>query len=360
MARFLSKLSSRVTTIRYWLRAAGGHSDDASSTWSGDYSTRDMDFFDIGLGHGDAPDAHPHVHSLFPYYASLCLVKVSALLQMLRIFKIPRVRTSILCLLAFVAVFGIWTFVSALLTCHPLAYMWDQTIPGGHCINQLPFLYANAAINIALDILVTLLPLPVLRRLRLTTRQKRGLMAVFALGLLATTTSIIRLRALTDLHNASDFTHAITPLCIWSAIELNTSIACACAPALGPLFTRLASTLHLFRAPRRSDLSVALSAASTCACPSLRAQLSLSFAWRKSAHISVARPRDSVDTDLTDLAEFAGFTGLTGDPDLDGFLLARQASRSDAAARRWARPDTGSTTVDEGEVGRASSTVGIV
>lgn len=65
MARFLSKLSSRVTTIRYWVKAArSNHAEDGY--WSGDDSTRDMDFFDIGLGHSDTPAVHSHVHCKEP------------------------------------------------------------------------------------------------------------------------------------------------------------------------------------------------------------------------------------------------------------------------------------------------------
>lgn len=59
MARFLSKISSRVTTIRYWLRASGSspqHED--GNSWFGDHSTRDMDFFDIGISDSDSAYLH--------------------------------------------------------------------------------------------------------------------------------------------------------------------------------------------------------------------------------------------------------------------------------------------------------------
>lgn len=121
---------------------------------------------------------------LLPYYASLSLVKVSALLQMLRIFQIPRVRTSCLFMLAFMSLFGIWTLISAFIVCHPLEFTWNKTIPDGHCTDSFPILYTNAGINIATDIVITLLPLRILSRLTLTPAQKRGLMAVFALGIL--------------------------------------------------------------------------------------------------------------------------------------------------------------------------------
>lgn len=60
MARFLSKLSSSVTTFRYWLRS-GGHINEHASWPFGDCSTDDMDFFDIGLRDGDAPYLHSQI-----------------------------------------------------------------------------------------------------------------------------------------------------------------------------------------------------------------------------------------------------------------------------------------------------------
>lgn len=128
--------------------------------------------------------------ALFPYYAALCLVKISALLQCLRLFKTPRIQAACLALLAFVATFGIWTIASTLITCH-YHHRDGSTTGGGRCSStsiaqlQLPFLYANAGVHILTDILITALPLAVITRLlRLTARQKRGLTTVFALRLL--------------------------------------------------------------------------------------------------------------------------------------------------------------------------------
>lgn len=58
MARFLSKLSSSVTTIRFWLRSGSSHITEHASCSLDDCSTHDMDFFDIGLRRGDAPYLH--------------------------------------------------------------------------------------------------------------------------------------------------------------------------------------------------------------------------------------------------------------------------------------------------------------
>lgn len=290
---------------------------------------------------------------LLPYYASLSLVKVSALLQMLRIFQIPRVRTSCLFMLAFMSLFGIWTLISAFIVCHPLEFTWNKTIPDGHCTDSFPILYTNAGINIATDIVITLLPLRILSRLTLTPAQKRGLMAVFALGILASIPSLLRLHALVALHHNPADPSATPSSLVWTTLEANTTIILACIPALGPLLTRL----HLFRSAAAAgavvasgNLSMALSSARTIALePS---------AYQKGACV---RERDIDDDDDDDVEEFAGLTGLTGDAEFDGRLLAARMRE------RLMRPRTGSSTAgvagdceDDGVVSRVSSTAGMV
>jgi hypothetical protein len=64
----------------------------------------------------------------------------------------------------------------------PVAYFWDKTIKGGHCMNQYAVWFTNAAVNIVTDFAIIILPMPVLRSLDLPLKQKRALMLVFALG----------------------------------------------------------------------------------------------------------------------------------------------------------------------------------
>lgn len=67
--------------------------------------------------------------------------------------------------------------------CHPIEYNWNRTIPG-HCINAPAFWYGHAAWNTALDIIILLLPVPVIRSLQMAKAQKIALVTVFALGAL--------------------------------------------------------------------------------------------------------------------------------------------------------------------------------
>ena len=116
------------------------------------------------------------------YYLGLTMVKVSILIQFQRFFIGKTIRRVCWVLLAIVIAYGIYTSVGTALTCLPVAYFWDKTVPGGYCLNLLAFWFTNATLNIITDITICILPIPTLKALQLPKRQKYSLMVVFALG----------------------------------------------------------------------------------------------------------------------------------------------------------------------------------
>ena len=116
------------------------------------------------------------------YYIGLTTIKSSVILQLLRFLIDSRIRLFCWALLVLICSYGLAAVLVSLLACMPVAYFWDKSIEGGHCINLLAFWYSNAAFNIITDIVVVAIPLSVLRSLLLPKRQKYGLLFVFALG----------------------------------------------------------------------------------------------------------------------------------------------------------------------------------
>jgi hypothetical protein len=68
------------------------------------------------------------------------------------------------------------------LSCIPISTDWDQSVHGT-CININLRVLATAAVNVGIDLLVVLLPMPVVRRLRLPAPQRLMVGAIFVLGL---------------------------------------------------------------------------------------------------------------------------------------------------------------------------------
>ena len=115
--------------------------------------------------------------------------------------------------------------------CTPVQKAWEKTIPGT-CIDTATFFFVNAAFNIATDVAIMLLPIPVIKSLHLPIRQRVVLSFVFAVGMAATATSTVRIFTLNVNIQSVDPTWEIGQSSLWSAAEMNTAIICACLPVL--------------------------------------------------------------------------------------------------------------------------------
>ncbi len=102
----------------------------------------------------------------------------------------------------------------------------------GQCINTIAQIYSAAGINILFDLAIFLLPLPLLVPLKISMQKKIGVCAVFMVGLFATACSIIRLQYLVHWGLSQNPTYDYTSVAIWSSVEANLGIICACMPPM--------------------------------------------------------------------------------------------------------------------------------
>lgn len=97
------------------------------------------------------------------YNLSLTFTKISILLLYRRIFIGYHTRVAINILLCIIVLYGLSTFWSAIFTCYPIQKFWIKAIEGGYCINRMPLWFANAAMNIATDLMILVCPMPILK-----------------------------------------------------------------------------------------------------------------------------------------------------------------------------------------------------
>ncbi|ETS78434.1 hypothetical protein PFICI_10496 [Pestalotiopsis fici W106-1] len=178
------------------------------------------------------------------YNAGLFFTKMTFLAQYYRVLAIKKTR---LVLRVLILVIGGWSLSQVfvgIFICQPIAKFWNDSLDG-HCIPNLPQWYINAAGNIATDVAVFILPLPVLGHLHLPKQQKLVLLGIFSLGFFTVAISIIRIKYL---QLFSDLTYENTDSSCWSITELCSGITCACLPTLRPLVSKwlpvFASTLR--------------------------------------------------------------------------------------------------------------------
>ncbi|KAF2105408.1 hypothetical protein BDV96DRAFT_655617 [Lophiotrema nucula] len=122
--------------------------------------------------------------------------------------------------------------------CRPLKYSWEEPIgTKGKCVNLSAVEISNGVMIAFADLAILALPMPVLWSLHIPTKKKILLCGLFALGCLALIASITRVIYLGRVVSAVDFTFVgVNPL-VWSIVEVNLGIICACIPTLKPLFS---------------------------------------------------------------------------------------------------------------------------
>ncbi|KXS98386.1 hypothetical protein AC578_4644 [Pseudocercospora eumusae] len=184
--------------------------------------------------------------SEYTYVVEIALVKISILLLYLRMWPESRGRSSLWfrrsCYILMVLL-GFFTFICLVvlgLQCQPISFSWTRW-DGQHegtCINLNALIFATAALNIFFDIMTILLPVPKLWSLSIPTRKKIAVVLTFTIGLLVTLCSIIRLRTLAVWGEDPNVTYQYNPIAIWSNVEINLGVVCACMPAVAGLLQR--------------------------------------------------------------------------------------------------------------------------
>lgn len=188
------------------------------------------------------------------YCLSTALIKVSILIQYLRLFSLSchyAARRACITLLVIISCWGTAFFFISLLGCTPIAKNWDMSIPGGQCVmfgSKNPKVLfgafvSHASSNMFFDLLVWILPIPFFKTLSLHGKQKKGVIALISVGIVVTILSAVRLFCLTinraGTYPVFDPSWYAPPIFIFSSLEVETAILCASIPIFWPIFKGL-------------------------------------------------------------------------------------------------------------------------
>lgn len=118
------------------------------------------------------------------YCACIATIKISMLCLYLDIFPNRGVRIPAYTTLAVTLIWGIISVFILIFSCKPVSYYWTQWDGehAGKCLNQDELLLAHSIVNIILDVLVIIIPMPTLARLQMPLEKKLGVCAMFAVG----------------------------------------------------------------------------------------------------------------------------------------------------------------------------------
>ncbi|PHH89911.1 hypothetical protein CDD83_4974 [Cordyceps sp. RAO-2017] len=192
------------------------------------------------------------------YNPALMATKTSILIFYLRLAKNTQVvlRYASWATLVVVNVSGIVLTFMNIFQCSPVQAAWMSDFSqSSTCIPLLTEFICAAPVNIVTDLAILALPIPVLTSMRLPSRQKTILVLTFTLGIFVTIVDVVRIyylqRAITDVPTGTssdpesrfggqaDFAWNASLSLMWSAVEVNVGMACACVPTLKPLILKL-------------------------------------------------------------------------------------------------------------------------
>ncbi|PYI01253.1 hypothetical protein BO78DRAFT_401468 [Aspergillus sclerotiicarbonarius CBS 121057] len=119
------------------------------------------------------------------YLPALATAKFALLMLYYRLVGMVRVWKCVIYLVAsIIAGYTVAITLALIFACNPIAKNWDVTITTGHCINRTGFYLATAITNTVSDVMLILIPIPVVFRLRLPLIQKLGISCMFGIGCL--------------------------------------------------------------------------------------------------------------------------------------------------------------------------------
>lgn len=78
--------------------------------------------------------------------------------------------------------YTIGIFFSLIFACKPIEKSWDVTITTGSCINRPALYITTAVLGVATDVVLLVLPVPMVLKLQMPVLQKAGLLLMFAVG----------------------------------------------------------------------------------------------------------------------------------------------------------------------------------
>lgn len=179
------------------------------------------------------------------YTVTLGLIKISILTSYMRIFPLPSYRRLFLGLIVFVAAVMVGGALANLLECLPVSKNWHPSMKG-HYVNKWNLQLGLSILSIVTDILILIIPVPLVWRLKLPFHRKIQIISVFGVGIIACAASIYRTTTIPPLSHSLDATYDGFELSICSSIELDLGMVCSSVLGIKPLLPILWSKFSSF------------------------------------------------------------------------------------------------------------------
>ncbi|KAI0201352.1 hypothetical protein F4808DRAFT_469663, partial [Astrocystis sublimbata] len=225
-----------------------------------------MGLWGVSLGYGKHVEnlSTYQIHEAMKYFLvgqvtykiSLSLTKISILLLYLRIFGTVRwLKWSCYVFILTLVVYCTIATSIMIFQCNPISVEFEVDRKGGRCINMGPLWYTNAIVSTVSDLVILVLPMPIICRLEMRIAKKLSLVLLFGLGTAVMFASALRITSLDDPTRSPDPLYDVTTT-MWSIIEMSLAIVCACLPQIFRLLVKLFPKLEAAVSSIKSRINV--------------------------------------------------------------------------------------------------------
>ncbi|KAJ6014749.1 hypothetical protein N7540_009340 [Penicillium herquei] len=148
---------------------------------------------------------------------------------------------------------GIASLLLNVLQCSPVDYYWTRYVsyygyasPSGKCLSNIRgYLGLLQILSTASDVVILLLPVPIIWNLIMPRSQRFAISGVFFLGVLAIACGAVRIAMIITSSNTEDMTWVNINTVTFTVVEAAMGIICASLPSSAPLFSRILKRLGL-------------------------------------------------------------------------------------------------------------------
>ncbi|KAF2798544.1 hypothetical protein K505DRAFT_209789, partial [Melanomma pulvis-pyrius CBS 109.77] len=169
------------------------------------------------------------------YATAITSSKLSILAFLWRIFSPTTMRFWLVGIVAIAVCWQITVVFAFIFVCVPVQAFWDLSITDRKCLDIYKMYLGISFPNMLTDFAITLLPIPYVWMLHISTKQKIMVGVTLFMGGATCVVSAVRLGNILKSFSLEDPTWDTVTLMKWTAIEVYCAITAVCLPTLRPL-----------------------------------------------------------------------------------------------------------------------------
>ncbi|KAF0327424.1 satratoxin biosynthesis SC1 cluster protein 4, partial [Colletotrichum asianum] len=176
------------------------------------------------------------------YSFVVAVTKLSVIIFYLRLFQESWFRKACCGLLGITTMYGIGQILAIIFVCSPVSYNWTRWDGqhAGQCGKVNIMTFVNGGTNIAIDLVLVILPLTQLQHYRVVDNLEKDWREPHLLGrIVCHRVKLQRLATVAKFADTQNPTFDFKALSIWSLIEMHPSVICACMPGMTAFVRRV-------------------------------------------------------------------------------------------------------------------------